>query len=134
MEITRRGLALICLIAFLVGLEPFYNWIKILEVRNSPIVLGRILERNACRNYGVPSVDFTIEVQGQNVRVHAITGRYLISKVPDTVHFHYSGNPELRVFLFEYDQNPLWIWLFCWAVGLQCFVIFLHKSKNVKGS
>ena len=120
---------LLCLVAFLGGLQSFVSWLKIAGERNFPIVAGRVLERTPCKDWGVPSVDFTIEVVGEHAHVHSITGKYLMTRVPEIVRFHYSGNPERKVFLFEYAENPLWIWLFCWSLGVFFLMLFSKKRE-----
>ena len=87
-------------------------------VRNAPVVTGRIISREPIRQYSVPRVDFTIQIEGSDTKVHAHTQRYLINKIPDTVRFHYDGDPTREVFLHEHEENPYWIFLFCWGAAL----------------
>ena len=101
----------ICGLAF--SIEAFY----VFAVRNAPVVTGRVIARDPITQYLVPRVDFTIHIQESDTRVHAHTQRYLITRLPDIVRFHFGGDPAREVFLFEHEENPYWILLFCWVVA-----------------
>jgi hypothetical protein len=104
--------------AILIGAVNFAEWLPIFAGRNAPIVTGTIVARQPIQRYGgVPGVDFTIRL-APGVEVHALGGRYLMEKVPEQVQFRYSGDPTREVFLFEHEENPLWIFLFLWGVSL----------------
>ena len=104
--------------AVLIGAVEFAEWLPIFAVRNAPIVTGTIVAREPIQRYGgVPGVDFTIRL-APGVEVHAQGGRYLMERVPEQVRFRYSGDPTREVFLFEHEENPLWIFLFLWGVSL----------------
>lgn len=102
-------------ICFLFGCFMFVSWLPRLAVSNAPIVTGIILDRTPISDWGIPSVDYRIEVPETNEIVHASTQKYLMDKIPDEVRFHYSGDPLRPVYLFEHEENPLWIWLYSWA-------------------
>lgn len=99
---------------FMFAIQSFH----VFAVRNAPVVTGRILTRQPIRQYSIPKVDFTIQLEGGETRVHAFTARYLIDKIPATVRFHYNGDPRREVFLFEHEENPYWIFLFFWGASL----------------
>lgn len=90
---------------------------------NKPIVEGHVLARAPCKYDSAPGVDFTIRLDN-GVQVHAMTGRYLLNKIPGTVRFHYSGDPRKIVFLFEYQENPLLLYLVCWLGCLLAGLLF----------
>lgn len=108
--------AIIC--GALCGLVFAVEALHVFAVRNAPIVTGRILRRDPIRQYSVPRVDFTIQIQDSDVQVHARTQGHLMTKVPDTVRFHYNGDSTREVFLFEHEENPYWVVLFCWSAAL----------------
>lgn len=105
----------------------FATWIPRFAVRNSPVVTGQIVARVPIHQWGIPRVDFTINVEGQNVQVHAFAQRYLMEQAPAKVAFHYTGDPTKEVFLFEHEENPLWIALFCWGVSAYLFVLLRFR-------
>jgi hypothetical protein len=114
-----RGKMIFAIIGSLVcGLIFSFEAFHVFAVRNAPIVTGHIVARSPIRQYSVPRVDFTIQIEGSDTAVHAHTARYLINKIPDTVRFHYNGDPLREVFLFEHEENPYWIVLFLWGAAL----------------
>ena len=96
----------------------FVQALDVFTVRNAPIVTGQIVSREPIRQFSVPRVDFTIRIDGAGTEVHAHAQRHLMSKVPNAVRFHFSGDPTREVFLFEHEENPYWLFLFCWGVAL----------------
>ena len=115
---------LLCGAAF--SIEAFH----VFAVRNAPVVTGRVLSREPIREFSVPRVDFTIQIEGTETLVHAHTQRYLIAKIPDTVQFHYNGDPNREVFLFEHEENPYWIVLVCWSLALA--LIASMRSSRIR--
>jgi hypothetical protein len=107
----------VAVVAFVFGAVMLASWVPRLIVSRSPIVTGRVVARQPISEWGVPRVDFTIEMADSKAMVHAHTQRYLLEKVPDQVRFHYSGDPSRQVYLFEHEENPLWIGLFCVAAA-----------------
>lgn len=124
MELMRGKMIFAILCGFLLGLLISVEAFHVFAVRNAPIVTGRIVAREPISQYSVPRVDFTIQIQGSDVRVHAHAQRYLMTQVPDVVRFHYNGDPTREVFLFEEEESPYLIVLICWgcALGLSVFV------------
>ena len=117
--ITRGKVILTIIGALLGGLAVSVEAFHIFAVRSAPIVTGRILERADIKQYSVlPRADFTIQIEGSDTRVHAHTHHILIDRIPDTVRFHYNGDPTREVFLFEHEESPYWIVLFLWAAAL----------------
>ena len=116
--ITRGKMIFGIVCGLLCGLVFSVDAFHVFSVRNAPIVTGRILTRVPISQYSVPRVDFTIQIEGSDTQVHARAQRYLMDKVPATVRFHYNGDPTREVFLFEHEENPYWIVLFCWAAAL----------------
>lgn len=128
--LTPAKVIFVIICAALAGLIFFIQAIDVLAVRNAPVVTGHIVARTPTRQYSVPRVDFTIRIDGTDTEVHAHAQRDLMPKVPDVVRFHYSGDPKRLVFLFEYDENPCWIFLFCWGVAL--FLTICLKSARIR--
>jgi hypothetical protein len=95
-----------------------------LMVAASPIVTGMVVDRAAHDEWA----DFAIALPDSSVIVHARTQRYLLDKVPVKVRFHYSGDPSRQVYLFEHEENPLWIGLFCWALAIAFGVTLYLRS------
>jgi hypothetical protein len=102
----------------------------VFAVWNSPIVTGQIVAREPIRQFSVPRVDFAIRIDGVDAVIHARAQRNLMAKVPATVRFHYSGDPSREVFLFEHEENPCWIFLFCW--GAAAVLTVSVKSAGVR--
>jgi hypothetical protein len=116
--ITRGKVIFGIICGILLGSVFSIEALHVFAVRNAPVVSGRIVSREPIKQYSVPRVDFTILIEGTDTKVHAHTQRYLINKIPDTVRFHYNGDPTREVFLFEHENNPYWIFLFGWGVAL----------------
>lgn len=112
-----RKLVCVAVVGFVFGSIMLIAWIPRVLVADSPIVSGAIRERAPIVEWGVPRVRFTIEVSETSETVHAYTQRYLQDRIPAQVRFRYSGDPTQRVYLFEHEENPLWIGLFCWTVS-----------------
>src|ERR1700730_154173 len=110
-------LIFVAVAGFVFGAIMLLSWIPRLIVANSPVVTGNVIARAPITEWGVPRADFTIEIPSTLEMVHAHTQRYLMNQIPDQVRFHYSGDPSRQVFLFEHEENPLWIGLFCWAAA-----------------
>ncbi len=106
-------LALVARVGFIFGTVMLVSWVPRLIVGRSPVVTGRVMARAPITEWGVPGADFTIEVAGSSVVVHAHTQRSLLHRIPDQVRFHYSGDPSRPVYLFEHEENPLRIGLLC---------------------
>lgn len=116
--ITPPKIVFVIIIGAIAGTVFFVQFIHRFAVRNAPIVSGHVISREPIREFSVPRVDFTIRIDGTDTEVHAHDQRYLMNQVPDAVRFHYTGDPSKTVFLFEEEENPLWICLFCWGVSL----------------
>src|SRR5688572_23278028 len=116
--ITRGKVIFAIICGVLGGLVFSIQALHVFAVRNAPVVIGHIISREPIEQYSVPRVDFTIQIEGADTKVHAHTQRYLINKIPETVRFHFNGDPAREVFLFEHEENPYWIFLFCWAIAL----------------
>ncbi len=116
--ITRGKVIYTIICGVLAGFVFSMQALHVFAVRNAPVVTGRIVVREPIMQYSVPRVDFTIEIEGTDTQVHAHTQRHLIDKIPQTVRFHYDGDPAREVFLFEHEESPYWIFLFCWGVAL----------------
>lgn len=85
------------------------------KIRDEPPRIGYVRTRKAIELHGVFYLKrslFVIELADSGERVRAVTGRYLLDKVPDEVRFYYSGDPSREVFLLDYEEDPLWIGLF----------------------
>ena len=126
--ITAGKMVFVIVLAVLAGAVFSLEAIHVFEVRNAPIVSGHVVSREPIQQYSVPRADFTIRIDGGEMEVHAHTQRYLISKVPDVVRFHYSGDPAREVFLFEHEENPYWVVLFCWGTALALAVSMRVKA------
>jgi hypothetical protein len=113
--VSTPKMLFVAIVAFIFGCAMLASWFPRVLVASSPLVNGRVVARKPIKEWGVPRADFTIEVDGSKDVVHAHTQRYLLEKVPDQVRFHYSGDPSRAVYLFEHEENPLWIGLFMWA-------------------
>jgi hypothetical protein len=115
--ISTPKMLFVAIVAFIFGGVMFISWVPRLLVARSPVVLGHVTARVPISEWGVPRADYTIAIEGTSEVVHAHTQRYLLERVPDEVRFHYSGDPARLVYLFEHEENPLWIGLFCWAAA-----------------
>jgi hypothetical protein len=104
-------------VGFVFGAAMLISGIPRLAVSRFPVVTGTVVDRIPIKEWGIPSADYTIKIQGSPDIVHAHTQRYLLDKIPAQVRFRYSGDPSRQVYLFEHEENPLWIGLFCWAAS-----------------
>jgi hypothetical protein len=103
-------------------------------VQRLPVVSGHIVARTPIREYSVPRVDFTIQIDGTDTQVHARMQRKYMNEVPNVVRFHWSGNASREVFLFEYEENPYWCALLCWAATLALSLPLLYvRIRNWLG-
>lgn len=118
MSLSRLGILIVVALGLVSGVGFFCSWWQIFKLRDAPVVTGQVLERTRSSIWGVPSVDFTIRVEGGAEMVHARTGVYLLDRVPSSVRFHYSGTASEEVFLFEYERNPFWLFIFSSSVAL----------------
>ena len=116
--ITRGEVFFAIICGVLGGLTFSAEAFHVFAVHNAPIVTGRVLTRVPIEQYSVPRVDFTIQIVNSDIKVHAQTQRYLMSKIPDIVRFRYNGDPNREVFLFEQENNPYLKVLSCWGVAL----------------
>ena len=123
--ICSKYMPWVFLAIFLVGILFFVSWLGQWTARDSPIVTGTIVSRKPITQWTVTrwatpnGVDFTIELALDQIdpptTVHAYTRGNLMDRIPNRVRFRYSGNPSQEVFLFEYEENPLWIAITCCA-------------------
>lgn len=127
-------LILVGILGFVFGTIMFAASIPRLMVAKSPVVVGNVRARVPITEWGVPRVDFTIEIPETAEVVHAHTQRYLMGRVPAQVRFHYSGDPSRTVYLFEHEENPLWIALTCWAVSILLGAIVWHRWSSSRAS
>jgi hypothetical protein len=107
----------VAVVGFLFGAVMMISWVQRLAVARFPVVTGEVVARTPIKEWGIPRVDFTIEIPDSSTIVHARAQRYLLEKVPARVRFRYSGDPSRPVYLFEHEENPLWIGLFCWGAA-----------------
>ncbi len=128
--ISPTYMVVVIILATACGAASLWESVDIFTARNAPIVSGRIISREPIRQYSVPRVDFTILIEGTETKVHARAQRYLMDKVPDTVRFHYAGDPARDVFLHEHEEHPYWIALFCLSVAI--ILTFSMKSQRLR--
>jgi hypothetical protein len=127
----------VALVGFLFGAVMLVSWIQRLMVAGYPIVTGEVVARTPIKEWGIPRVDFTVEIPDSSAVVHAHAQRYLLEKVPNRVRFRYSGDPSRPVYLFEHEENPLWIWLFCWGASAFLGAIVYRRwaaSRRTEGT
>lgn len=130
MNLRSSGIIIIVVIALLGGLAYFVRWLGMFKVRGAPVVRGEVVARTGFKHYSVPSVDFTIRVEGGADIVHARTGLYLMDQVPSIVRFHYDGNSDHEVYLYEYERNPFWIFILCWSLALVFSTVILQRRNR----
>lgn len=130
--ITPAKLIVGILCATLVGFMFLGEALQVFAGRNAPIVTGKIIKREPIRQYTVPRADFTIRLEDNTTEVHAQVQRYLMTKTPELVRFHYSGDPAQEVFLFEHEENPYWIILFGWGVALFLTITFFKARTSAR--
>jgi hypothetical protein len=125
-------LVLVALLGLVFGTGMFIAWLPRLAESDAPIATGNITARVPITEWGVPRVDFTIELaDNPQVVVHAHAQRYLIDKVPQQVRFRYTGDPAREVFLFEHEENPVWIALVCWSgAGFLLGIVYWRWRTN----
>jgi hypothetical protein len=116
--VAKREVIFAIICGFLGGLAFSFPTIDWFVARNAPIVSGHIISREPTRWLSIPRVDFTIRIDGSGTIVHARTQRGMMTKVPEIVRFHYTGDPTRNIFLFEQEMNPGWIVLFFWGSSL----------------
>jgi hypothetical protein len=128
--ISTSKMLFVAVVGFIFGAVMLASWVPRLLVARAPVVTGRVVARTPVKEWGIPRVDFAIEIAESKATVHAHTQRYLLDKVPDQVRFHYTGDPSRSVYLFEQEENPLWIGLFCWMMSaLLGAVVFKRWSS-----
>jgi hypothetical protein len=130
-----RGTAKTIFIAacgFVLGAVMLFSWILRLAVSGSPVVMGKVVARTPISEWGVPRADFTIEIPGSPDMVHAHTQRYLLDQIPDQVRFRYTGDPSRQVYLFDHEQNPLWIGLLCWAASAFLGIMVYYRRQSLR--
>lgn len=120
----------VAVLGFLFGIVALIEWLPNFMVRNSPVVGGKIVQRQPIHQWGVPRVDFAINVDDSRDVVHAFAQRYLIDKVPEKVRFHYSGDPAREVFLFEHEEDPFWIMVVVWGGSAYLLSIVIYRFVN----
>jgi hypothetical protein len=129
---NRGKIKFLMVLAGLCGLIFFVQAIPVISSFRAPVVEGSVVSRELFRLYEVlPRVNFTIQIDGKDAKVHAITGKYLLDEVPNKVRFRYSGDPAKDVFLFEYEENPVWIFLFCWGISAVCYLVLCFPGKSL---
>ena len=116
----------------LCGAAFFVQAVHVFEVRNAPIVTGHIVLRKPIREFSVPRADFTILIDGKGTEVHAHVQRYLMSKVPDRVSFHYSGDPARTVFLFEHENNPYLLVVLLWGSAVFLLLLMVRSRHSAR--
>lgn len=126
-----RGKAwLVVVVGTLCGAVFSISFVHNLGVIGAPVVTGDITARTPIKQFGMIRVDFTIRIRGTATDVHAHAGRYLMNRVPATVRFRYAGDPAREVFLFEHEEGPHWVVLFCWGVAA-CFGALLSPWRRL---
>jgi hypothetical protein len=118
------------IVGFVFGAVMLISWIPRLAVSRSPVFTGTVVARTPITEWSVPRVDFAIKIAGSPDVVHAHTQRYLLSKIPNRVRFRYSGDPSRLVYLFEHEENPLWIGLFCWTTSAFLGTVLYHQWSS----
>ena len=110
MAMHMRGtLVLIVVMGLVLAAVEARDAVHVLATCRAPVVTGHIVSRDLVPRDPPREVDFTIRIEDSDVEVHARAGRYLMATVPETVRFHYTGDPAREVFLFEHEENPVWI-------------------------
>lgn len=116
---------------FVAGVYFFVLAIPEMMIRDAPVMSGRVVHREPGHTWiGETEAVFQIELEEDGTRVQAITGNYLLDRIPETVRFRYDGDPSREVFLFEHEENPLWIAMTCWAVGAFCALVVWHERRG----
>lgn len=125
----RAAVPYVIALTLVFGSYMFVCWLHEAMVLGSPVVSGTVLERKQFSSMGKEWGDFTIQVSGSDVTVHAITQPYLLAEIPEQVQFRYNGDPAREVFLFDHEEDPLLILLFCGG-GALFFVYLLYREKK----
>jgi hypothetical protein len=129
MIITRTKVIFAIVCGLLAGCVFFVQAVDWFAVRNAPVVSGRVMSRTPTSWLSIPRVDFTIRINGSDTTVHARTQRGMMNKVPDIVRFHYTGDPNRNVFLFDQEANPGWLVLMFWGGAL--LLLLMMRSGYV---
>jgi hypothetical protein len=93
------------------GIYNIIDGVRERQLHGKPPVTGYVINREDIYLFRIGFEErskFTIEIKGTGEKVQAITDIDLYKKIPDVVSFYYSGDPSRKVFLFEYEQDPLW--------------------------
>jgi hypothetical protein len=117
---------------FVFGAVMLISWIPRFAVSRSPVVTGTVVARTPITEWGVPRADFIIKIPESPDIVHAHTQRYLLNTIPAQVQFRYSNDPSRLVYLFEHEENPLWIGLICWAVSVFLGLIVYQRWSSAR--
>ena len=128
--ITRSTVLFAAVVALLFGAAMCPKVYVIIRTMNAPIVTGDVMARVPTTFWSVPRAEFAIRVQGTSDEVRAHTGRYCLKSVGQTVQFRYSAGPNREVFLFDHEENPIWILLFCWG-SAALFILMLSPWKRL---
>jgi hypothetical protein len=121
-----------CATAF--GIYNITEGVRERRLHSKPPVTGYVKNRETTWIFEVGFFErskFTIEIKGTGEKVQAITDIYLFNKIPDVVSFYYSGDPSRKVFLFEYEQDPLWTGLL-YVVGANIMPFFLLAQMKMR--
>jgi len=116
--ITRAKVIFAIVCAVFTGGAFFLQAVEWFVVRNAPVVTGRVVSREPASWLSIPKVDFTIKIDGSETLVRARAQRGMMTKVPDIVKFHYTGDPNRNVVLHEQEMHPGWLVLFFWGAAL----------------
>lgn len=92
-----------------------------------PVVSGTVVARTTNQGWGGPQADFTILIHPTGNQVHSRAPLFLLERVPEMVKLHYSGDPSRLVYLFEHEQNLLWIGVYCWAIGIAFAIVVAFR-------
>ena len=129
---SPRIMAYTAIVGVIFGTFMMVEWIPRREASKSPIVEGRVTARVPVTQWGVPRVEYSIELPSKNANVRAHTQRYLLDQIPNQVRFDYTGDPQQEVYLHEHEENPLWIWLFCWAASAVLGVLSFYQWRKLR--
>jgi hypothetical protein len=115
---SRPKVIFVVVCGILAGSAFFVQALDWFVTRNAPVVTGHVISREPTRWLSIPRVDFTIKIDGSEVLVHARTQRGMMPNVPETVRFHYTGDPKRNIILFEQEMHPGWLVLLFWGAAL----------------
>ncbi|QGQ22969.1 hypothetical protein F1728_09910 [Gimesia benthica] len=127
---TRVTFPVLVVLGFIFGSYMFLCWLHEAVVSAAPVVTGTVIDRKEVQSMGKGWGDFTILITDPYAIVHAETQPYLLNEIPDQVRFRYNGDPAREVFLFEYEENPLYIALFCYACALFLSYLIYYEKKH----